>query len=821
VLQSLGRHLRDATRLLLRTPAFAAIAVLSLAVGIGANTTIFTAANAIALAPTPGLAHQDGLVDIGRSHDGRGFDTVSYLTYADLRDQTDVFSGVYAIELEPKALSLDTADGAERVYAEEVSASYFDVLGLVPARGAFFRTTEEQVGTPLRKVVLSHAFWTRRFQADPALVGRTLVLNGEPFAVTAIAPEHFQGTTVVTMDIWVPLTAHVRGLPSVSMLRERLNNSFIMGARLRPGVSLRQAQQSVDAFMTRLRAQHPEPYRAAGLVLAPSSRVPGEAGQFAGAFLSVLMGLVGLVLLVACTNLAGLLLARAAGRSREIAIRLAIGASRASLIGMLLTESLLVFVLGAGAGMILAHWMTAVLASALTSVPVPLSLDLHLDWRVLAFTSALTLVTGLVTGLAPAWQSTKADVTTDLKSDANAPRRQRLRHVFTAAQIAFGLVLMIMAGLLLRALSTATRVDSGFQIDAVDVASTELALGGYADDRASSVSDELTTRFTAIPGVQSVGTAAMVALDGGGMGLGALRRRGAPGPEGNIETDWNIISTTYLPTLGIPVSRGRNFDTTDRAGAGRVAIINEYLARHVFPGQDPVGQVLENGDFRSGRENTIEPITIVGVARDAKYRWLGETPRDFIYVPLAQTPTRRLNFFIRRSPALAASVDLQTPVREALKAFDRNLPLVQMTPFRQYADTGLLPQRIAASLAGSLGGVALLLAAIGIYGVTAFSVASRTREIGVRMALGADRARVRRMVIGQAMRITAIGGGIGVLIAGVLSRLLADLLFGVSPLDPLSFGVTIAALVAVVMAASLVPAQRAASIQPVVALKNE
>jgi predicted permease len=481
----------------------------------------------------------------------------------------------------------------------------------------------------------------------------------------------------------------------------------------------------------------------------------------------------------------------------------------------------MIFALGAGAGLVVAHWMTAALAHALTTVPVPLALNLDLDWRVLAFTCGLTLVTGIVTGLAPAWQSTKVDLVTDLKSDANAPRRQRLRHVFTAAQIAFGLVLMIMAGLLLRALGTATRVDSGFEIDTIDVASTELALGGYADERASSVSDELTARFAVIPGVDSVGTAAMVALDGGGMGLGDLRRQGTTSRADSIDADWNIISTTYLRALGLPVTRGRNFDATDRAGAGRVAIVNEHLARHVYPGQDPVGQLLENGDFRPGHETTIEAITIVGVARDAKYRWLGETPRNFIYVPLAQTPTRRLHFFIRRNPALAASVNLQTPVREALKAFDRNLPLIQMTPFRQYADTGLLPQRIAASLAGALGGVALLLAAIGIYGVTAFSVASRTREIGVRMALGADRARVRRMVIGQALRITAIGGTIGLVVAFGLSRLLADLLFGVSPLDPVSFGVAVAALVAVVIAASLVPAGRAASIQPVVALKND
>jgi predicted permease len=380
---------------------------------------------------------------------------------------------------------------------------------------------------------------------------------------------------------------------------------------------------------------------------------------------------------------------------------------------------------------------------------------------------------------------------------------------------------MILAGLLVRALGTATRTDPGFTIANIDVASVQLQLGGYAAERAATVADELTTRFSALPGVASVGAAAMVALDGGGMSLGDLRRAGTAGPGSSIDSDWNIVTPSYLPTLGIPLVRGRNFDTGDRTGAVRVAIVNEHFARQVFGDRDVVGQRLETGDFRPGRERSIESMTIVGVARDAKYRWIGDAPRNFIYVPVAQNPAPRLHFFLQRPPAMAAGASLQPAVRDALKQFDANLPLVLYAPFQTYADAGLLPQRIAASLAGSLGGVALLLAAIGIYAVTAFSVASRTREIGVRMALGADAGRVRRMVIGQALRISAIGGGVGLVIAVLLSQLLTDLLFGVSPLDPVSFGVTIAALVAVVMAASLVPAQRAARVEPVLALRKD
>ena len=821
MLHAIGRHLRDAARVLRRTPGFTIVAILSLAIGIGANTTIFTAANAIVLAPTQGLIDPSSLVDVGRTQDGRGFDNVSFPTYWDLKSRNDVFTGIYAYRFEPAPLSLGSPGGAERVFGEQVSASYFDVLGLTPARGVFFHTAEEQLGVPLRKVVLSQAFWTRRFQADPGLIGNTIILNGESFLVAGVAPEHYQGTTVLTPDLWIPITALVRGLPTDATLRGRQNAGFVMGARLKPGVSLSQARQAVTAIATQLAREYPDIYRGEGLAVVPSSRVPGEAGDFAGMFLTVLMGLVGLVLLVACTNLAGLLLARGADRSREIAIRLAIGASRGSLVGMLVTENLMVFGAGAAAGLLLARALTSLLALAVSTIPAPISVDFRLDWRVMLFTCALTLATGLVTGLIPAWQCTRPDLTLDLKADASAPRRQRLRHAFTAAQIAFGLVLMILAGLLLRALGRATHIDAGFEIASIDVASVDLALSGYADDQAFTVSQDISARLSAIPGVASVGTAVMVPLDGGGLGLGGLRRRSAGAPTAEIETDWNVVSPTYLPTLGIPIRRGRNFTTADRAGVGRVAVVNEHFAGHIFGTEDPLGQVLENGDFRPGHESTIEPITIVGIAGDARYRWLGESPRDFIYVPLAQTPQRQLHFFLRRSPALASGVSLQGAVREAVRAFDRNLPLVDMRPLQQYADTGLLPQRIAGSLAGALGGVALLLAAIGIYGVTAYAVARRTREIGVRMALGADRARVWRLVVGQALRITAIGATIGLAIAVALSHLLSDLLFGVSPLDPMSFGVTLAALVAVVIAASLVPAQRAARIQPVYALKND
>jgi len=815
------RLLAHTVRTLSRSPYFTATAVLSLAIGIGANTTIFTAANALLFAPTTGVLDPDGLVDIGRTTDGHGFDTVGFLTYQDVAARRDVFSGVYATRIEPEAMSLGSADGAERIYAEFVSSSYFDVIGVQPAAGTFFRTDEEQPGVPLRKVVLTYAFWQRRFAGDAAVVGQAVRLNGDEFTVVGIASRGFQGTTILSPDLWVPLTAHARSTPTLETLRGRENAWLIMGARLAPGVSIGQAGQAMQSLSAQLQAEHPEVYRDRGLTVVPNSRVPGEVGQFASAFLAVLMSLVGLVQVVACTNLAGLILARTTARAREIAVRLALGASRGSIVGLLMTESLLLFGAGAILALAVSRWTSAALASVLTSLPVPVAVDLSLDWRVLGFTAGLALLTGLFTGLVPALQSTRSSLVPDLKADAMTPRRRRLRHAFVGAQIAACVVLVALAGLFVHALTRATDVDTGMDVDGVEVAGINLDLSGRPEAEWSAVADELRRRFAAMPGVVSVGAARMVPLQGGGMGLGALRRAGDATDEGRIDADWNVVTPDFLSTVGIRLLRGRDFTDADREGAAPVAVVSERLAELAWPGDDPVGRVMECGDFRPGRESTISTVTVIGVARNARSRSLGEAPRAFVYVPLAQNPRPQMNFFIRRNPAAAAGPGLETPTRAMLRDFDRNLPLVDMKSFREHADVGLLPQQIASAVAGLLGSVALALAAIGIYGVTAFAVATRTREIGVRVALGADPSRIRWMVLWQGMRVTAIGGGIGLLAALGAAQLASGWLFGVPPTDPFALGATAAGIGAVAIAASLAPARRAARLDPVRALRAE
>lgn len=819
MLDRLARQLRYALRVLARSPLFTLTAVLSIAIGLGANTTIFTIANSLLLVPTRGVEDMNRLVDIGRTHNGAGFDTTSYPTYVDLRDGNSVFSGMYAVRFDPKPVSLGGPDGADRAFAQHVSATYFEVLGVKPALGRVFHGRDEQLGVPLREVVLSDAFWQRHFASDPNVVGRDLLLNGDHFTVIGVTPPGHTGTTIVAPDLWVPLTAYAQGMPTDSLLRGRENGWLVLGGRLRPGMTIAQARVEMNARMAALARAYPGAYEGKGLAVAPASRVPGEAGDVVLPIIFVLAAVVGLVLLIACTNLAGIMLARAAARSREVAVRLALGASRGQLVTQFLTESLLVFVAGGAAALLIVRLMTNVLASFLPDTPIPIAIDFALDGRVMAFAAGLALVTGVLTGLVPALASTRASLTSDLKHDTTGGGRHRLRHSFIVIQMGLSLVLLVSAALFLRAFQAAVDVKPGFEVDEIDVASVDFGVRGYNDGQMLAATDEIRDRLAALPGIARVAVGAIVPLGGDGLGLGSLRVAGSSTPAG--DADWNVISPEFFETMGLPIVRGRMFTAADRKGALDVAIVNETMARRLWPGADPIGQRLENGNFRPGHEQVDRVFTIVGVARDVKYRWLGDRPRSFIYVPMAQQPWRTPNFFMRRQAGLAPVSGLATSLRGVLKVVDPNLPLVRVTTMRDVADVGLLPQRLAASVAGSLGSVALLLAAIGLYGVTSFTVARRVREIGLRVALGANTRDIKTLVIGQALKLTAIGGGVGLLAAAGLARLISGLLFGISPIDPIAFGGTVTTLVVITVVASYVPARRATQVNPVTALRTE
>jgi predicted permease len=815
------QDLRYAVRLLRRNPLFALTAVLSLAIGIGANTTIFTIANALLFKPPLGVADASRLVDVGRSQDGQGFDNDSYSNYLDIRARNTVFSGMYAYRLGPEPLSLSGKDGAERIYGEMVSTNYFNVLGTPPHIGRLFTSDDsEQPGaTPL--AVLSHRFWMRRFNSDPAIVGQTLVLNGRPFTVIGVTPEGFHGTTVLTSDLWVPvnMVGELASRLPPAILTSRESAWLVMGARLKPGVTVGQAQAELANIGRALEQEFPDANRGKGLRVVASSPVPGDGAPVA-AFMAVLMAIVMLVLAIACANVAGVLLARATTRRREIAVRLAIGAGRGQLIRQMLVESTLLFLIGGSGGLVLARLMTGALLSLLPAVPLPIDVTLALDGRAVVFTLTLSLVAAILSGLAPAFHASRAEVAGALKSDTQGgPERIWLRHAFVVSQVALSIVLVVGAGLFARALQRASEIDPGFDPHGVELATLDLSLGGYTADTGRVFARELIRRVRETPGVQAAALSAVMPLGDRGIGLGGLAVPGVEPRNGRrfFDVDWNVITPGYFATMKMALLTGRDFSDADREGTPSVVIVNETAARQWWPRQDALGKTLLQETGRPDAPDAVRTLTVVGVARDSKYRNLGEDPRPFVYVPIEQQYMSRTVIAARSAHGQRLAGEL----RALLASMNPNLPIVQALTFDAYAQLGLLPQRIAASVAGSLGLVGVLLAAIGIYGVTAYMVSSRTREIGIRMALGAERASVVRMVLRQGLTLTMIGAAIGLAVAAAASRLLGSLLFGVGATDPLTFIGSTLLFVVVGAAACYVPARRATAIGAMDALRYD
>jgi len=815
------QDLRYAVRLLRRNPLFALTAVLSLAIGIGANTTIFTIANALLFKPPLGVADASRLVDVGRSQDGQGFDNGSYSNYLDIRARNTVFSGIYAYRLGPEPMSLRGKDGAERIYGEMVSTNYFNVLGTPPHIGRLFTSddSEQPAATPL--AVLSHRFWMRRFNGDPAIVGQTLVLNGRPFMVIGVTPEGFHGTTVLTSDLWVPVNMVGEIAPRLppAILTSRESAWLVMGARLKPGVTVGQAQAELANIGRALEQEFPDANRGKGLRVVASSPVPGDGAPVA-AFMAVLMAIVMLVLAIACANVAGVLLARATTRRREIAVRLAIGAGRGRLIRQMLVESTLLFLIGGSGGLVLARLMTGALLSLLPAVPLPIDVTLALDGRAVVFTLTLSLVAAILSGLAPAFHASRAEVVGALKSDTQGgPERIWLRHAFVVSQVALSIVLVVGAGLFARALQRASEIDPGFDPHGVELATLDLSLGGYTADTGRVFARELIRRVRETPGVQAAALSAVMPLGDRGIGLGGLAVPGVELRNGRrfFDVDWNVITPGYFATMKMALSTGRDFSDADREGTPSVVIVNETAARQWWPRQDALGKTLLQETGRPDAPDAVRTLTVVGVARDSKYRNLGEDPRPFVYVPIQQQYMSRTVIAARSAHGQRLAGEL----RALLASMNPNLPIVQALTFDAYSQLGLLPQRIAASVAGSLGLVGVLLAAIGIYGVTAYMVSSRTREIGIRMALGAERASVVRMVLRQGLTLTMIGAAIGLAVAAAASRLLGSLLFGVGATDPLTFIGSTLLFFVVGAAACYVPARRATAIGAMDALRYD
>jgi putative ABC transport system permease protein len=816
MLEHLWQDARYGLRLLRRSPLFTATAVASLAIGIGANTTIFSVVDAMLLRPLPGLVEPGRLVDIGRTQNGDGFDTISYPNYEDLRRRVTTVADVYAYRVEPQPVSLGGEHEAERIYATPVSGAYFRALGTSAVRGRLLNDADDRRDGP-RVAVISHELWQRRFARAEDVVGHVVTINGAPVMVVGVTPPGFQGTTVLRTDAWVPLAQATLASPRLpqSLFTCRECVWLIMGGRLKPGVTLGQAAAQLRTIGAALEQDYPDANRGKNFAVVKTSVFPGEIDIISG-FLALLLGIVGLVLVAACVNLAGMLLARAAARRREIAVRLAIGAGRGRLLRQLVTETLVLFVAGGAAGLLLTRWLTPLLLAVLPSLPVPIGVDFVVDWRVMAFAAALSLAAAILCALAPALHASKADLVPALKVDADGSRgRLRLRSAFIVAQVTVSLVLVVAGALFVRALGRAAAIDPGFDQRRVDVVTLDLSLSGYPEADALAFADRLRTRVRALPGVEQAALAVNLPLGGSRMRLGQLRVAGLQPPNGDraFAADWNAVSPGFFATLRMPLVAGRDFTPQDAAGAPGVIIINEAMARSVWHTTDVLGRQFESDN---GPGSTSTTLTVVGVAPDAQVDTLGKRAGPFVYVPVAQRYVPRVSLLVR-----SAGGAVIPQVRAIVRELNPNLPVTNAMPLEQVTAILLIPQRVAGALAASLGVVVLLLAAIGIYGVTSYSVSRRTREIGIRMALGADRAAVMRLVVRQGVVLTGAGVVLGLAAAAAGAQLIRSLLFGVSALDPIAFGAAALLFAAVALAASYVPARRAMRVDPMLALRAE
>jgi len=835
-LETVLQDVRHAARLLIRNPLFTLTAALSLAIGIGATTTIFTVVNGLLLRSAVGVTDPDTLVDVVRTktRGGPGIDPVSYPDYLEVRRRTTTVAGVYGYQLEfqPASFRIDQT-GAERVYPGIVTNNYFEVLGVPAIVGRTFGSGdgEEAGSSPL--VVLSHRFWTRRFKSDPGVVGRTVSLNGYPFTIAGVAREGFLGMTVVAPEIWVPasMVAALRPESGGRLLVSRGADWMMLGARLRPGVSRAQASAEIASIGAALAHEFPVKYDFLPPGDGPvdmsfvwsaelSSPIPSGLRVLVAAFLTLLMSIVSVVLVIACANLAGVLLARGVVRRREIAVRTAIGAGRTRVIRQLLTETTLLFAIGGLAGLFLERGLTTLLVRLLPAFPLPVNVSVPLDGRVVAFSLAISFVAALLCGLAPALDASKTDVVTVLKDDALAPvDRLRLRNTFVVAQVAFSVLLVMTGAILVRDVERVTSVDRGFDSHQVDVASVDLSMAGYTGATGSTFARQLIERVRAIPGIDAATLSDRVPAPGT-MVMGGVTVPGVTPPQGQsyFYPNWNVVESQYFATLKVPLVTGRDFTEADRDGAQRVAILGESAAKRFFPGRSALGQVIQvhSGSLAGGSSNAA-PLVVVGVVRDVHID-PNFMPRLNLYVPMQQRYVPGITILARTKGSTSAADDM----RALVTSMNPNLPVLTSQTLDSLGRGPVEAQlRVAAVVAGSVGLIGLLLAAVGIYGVTAYTVARRTREIGIRLSLGAGRSAVVGMILRQGMTLVGIGLAIGLALSVGVARVLATQRFGITAPGATTFAAAATLFVVVALIACYAPLRRAVRIGAMEALRYE
>ena len=815
---ALLQDLRYGIRMLAKSPGFAVMAVLTLAIGIGLNTAIFSVVNGILFRPLPVRAPEE-LVNVYNTAPLGGFVThepLAFPDFADFRDQSQCFSGMIGYDLTPLALEQGTE--SQTVTAEMVTENYFQTLGVRPMLGRGFVPENGRKPGSDPEVVLSAAAWRGRFGGDPNVVGRTIRLNGTAMTVVGVAPAEFTGLVRgIGSEMWVPMMMRSALHVNDELTDRRSRWMFAMG-RLKPGVTLAQAQAELEAIARRLQQEYPDTNkeRNAGLLATKDVKILPGLDRVLYTVSAVLMCMVGLVLVIACANVASMMLARAAGRRKEMAVRLALGAKRTRLCRQLLTESLLLAVPGGALGLLAAAWTNRVLNAFQPPIPVRIGLGLSLDTRVLVFTVLVSVTTAVLFGLAPGLRSSRTDLAVTLKDESasasSTREKRRLHHTLVVGQVALSMLLLICAGLSVRSLENASRINPGFDVKGVATARFDVGLRGDSAQAGAQFYERLKERARTLPGVVSVAYADLVPLSFEVRTLSAAARGNDTAPEKQWpEVDSATVGPDYFETMRVPLLRGRGFSEKDTPESERVAVVNESLARHFWPGKDPIGQQIRV-------EKDKGYYQVVGVAADGKYRTLGENPRSYLYLSLTQRYARGQLLLVRTSGDPHAVLPL---LRQQARELDDHMPVLQLQTLEETTAVSLLLPKAGAGLFGLFGLIGVALAAVGIYGVTAFAASQRTQEIGIRMAMGAQRADILRLLLGQGTRLSLAGIGIGLTAAVGFTRVLGAILYGIAPTDlPTLAGVSLLFL-AISGLACYVPARRATRLDPLAALRRE
>ena len=817
---TLLQDLRYGVRTLGKNLGVTIVAVITLALGIGANTAIFSGVSAFVFRPLP-VPHPEQLVRPMELTEDRGLaDEFSYPDFVEYRNQESVFSGMFAENMVQAAIGTETENDV--IWGQVVSGNYFDVLQVTPMMGRAFLPEEDSAPGSHPVVVVSHSLWQRRLGADSHIVGKTVELNGKPYNVIGVAPPTFKGSKfALALDFWIPMAMVEELQRNPGLLKDRGSNWMNIVARLKPGVSLDQASANMSMIAKRLNQTYPDDRASStdGLVKTELEGRFEEAAAMMKTGAAIAMSIVGLVLLIACANVANLLLARAAARRKEIGIRLALGASRARLIRQLLTENILLSLLGGGLGLLLAYWLTYLMQGFIPIIEYNVLNDFFgIDSRVLIFTLVISLLTGVLFGLAPAWHASKPELVPVLKGEITTQsgkrRRLTLRNSLVVAQVALSLVVLVCAGLFVQSFRYVQRMDPGFGAQNVLLMTINPQLIGYDETQNKDFFARTVEGVKALPGVEAASVTRLAPLGDSSNSSGPILREGetlARGSAGRVIMNTSV-SPGYFQTMQIPILEGRDFDDRDRKGSQQTVIVNDRMAEMMWPGQSAVGKRILVGT------DSHDPLEVIAVVKTGKYRSLSEDPKPFYYYPMRQRRPAGMTLLVRTSGDPRALINA---VRTHIQSLDRRMPVFAVKTLPEHMTWALWAPRMAASLSLAFGLVALLLSAVGLYSVMAYVVSQRTREVGIRMALGAQPRDVLRLMAAYGMNLAFIGLAIGLGLAFVLARALSAVLIGISVYDLTIFLAVPVLLTVVAAAACVFPARRATKVDPLVALRYE